>query len=295
MNRATDPAACTSPADTLILSNGVRIPCLGFGTYRNEDSEVCRASVLEALGAGYRHIDTAAFYNNEEGVGAAIRESGLDRSEIFVTTKLWNTDQGYDSALRAFDLSMKKLGLDTLDLYLVHWPVSMNFAADYPAALLDTWRAFEQLLADGRVRAIGVCNCLKEHLNVLFDACKVAPMVNQIEYHFGFRDPDQEEAARFSRERGMVVEAWAPLCRGKAFGDPDLVWVAKKHGKTEAQVLVRWCMQRGTLPLPKSATPARIRENADIFDFALDDADMALLSASDKIGRLGPHPTEARF
>ena len=168
-------------------------------------------------------------------------------------------------------------------------------SADYPAALLDTWRAFEQLLADGRVRAIGVCNCLKEHLNVLFDACKVAPMVNQIEYHFGFRDPDQEEAVRYSRERGMVVEAWAPLCRGKAFGDPDLVSVAKKHGKTEAQVLVRWCLQRGTLPLPKSATPARIRENADIFDFALDAADMALLSASDKIGRLGPHPTEARF
>lgn len=286
---------CANLGDEVALANGLTIPCVGFGTYKNTDPAECLSSVREALAAGYRHVDTAQFYFNEENVGEAIRESGLPRNEIFLTTKVWNTSQGYDNTLRAFDESMGKLGLDYLDLYLVHWPVAKDYATDYPSAFTQTWRALEKLYADGKVRAIGVCNCLKEHLNVLFGECKVKPMVNQIEYHFGFSDPDQTEAADFSRANGIVVEAWAPLCRGRAFGNPVLKAVAEKYGKTEAQILVRWCLQHETLPLPKTVSPARIRENADVFGFVISDEDMAALDAVDTVGRLGPHPTEARF
>ena len=286
---------CAALGDTVALANGVQIPCVGFGTYKNTDPAECLSSVREALAAGYRHIDTAQFYFNEESVGAAVRDSGVPRGEIFLTTKLWNTSQGYDSTLRTFDDSLKKLRLDYVDLYLVHWPVAKDFAAEYPRALLNTWRAFEKLYADGKVRAIGVCNCLKEHLNTVLGECKVAPTVNQIEYHFGFADPDQLEAADFSRRNGIVVEAWAPLCRGRAFGNPVLKAVAEKYGKTEAQILVRWCLQHDALPLPKSVSPARIRENADIFAFVIADEDMAALDAVSSVGRLGPHPTEPRF
>lgn len=286
---------CANLGDEVALANGVTIPCVGFGTYKNTDPAECLSSVREALAAGYRHVDTAQFYFNEENVGEAIRESGLPRNEIFLTTKVWNTSQGYDNTLRAFDESMGKLGLDYLDLYLVHWPVAKDYATDYPSAFTQTWRALEKLYTDGKVRAIGVCNCLKEHLNVLFGECKVKPMVNQIEYHFGFSDPDQTEAADFSRANGIVVEAWAPLCRGRAFGNPVLKAVAEKYGKTEAQILVRWCLQHETLPLPKTVSPARIRENADVFGFVISDEDMAALDAVDTVGRLGPHPTEARF
>lgn len=286
---------CANLGDEVALANGVTIPCVGFGTYKNTDPAECLSSVREALAAGYRHVDTAQFYFNEENVGEAIRESGLPRNEIFLTTKVWNTSQGYDNTLRAFDESMGKLGLDYLDLYLVHWPVAKDYATDYPSAFTQTWRALEKLYADGKVRAIGVCNCLKEHLNVLFGECRIKPMVNQIEYHFGFSDPDQTEAADFSRANGIVVEAWAPLCRGRAFGNPVLKAVAEKYGKTEAQILVRWCLQHETLPLPKTVSPARIRENADVFGFVISDEDMAALDAVDTVGRLGPHPTEARF
>ena len=284
----------TSLSDTFTLSNGVRIPCVGFGTYKTPDGDVCVTGVLTALEAGYRHIDTAEFYFNEEGVGKALAETSLPREDIFVTTKVWNTHQGFDATLRAFDLSMQKLGLDTLDLYLVHWPITKDFKEDYPARFIDTWRALERLYEEGRVRAIGVCNCLKTHLNVLFDACKVPPMVNQIEYHFGFTDRDQMEAVAFSQANGIVVEGWAPLCRGNAFGHTVLAAVAQKHGKTEAQVLVRFCLEHGVLPLPKSATPSRIIENADVFSFSLDAEDLAALDAVSSIGRLGPHPDEAR-
>ncbi len=284
----------TSLSDTFTLSNGVKIPCVGFGTYKTPDGDVCVTGVLTALEAGYRHIDTAEFYFNEEGVGKALAETSLPREDIFVTTKVWNTHQGFDATLRAFDLSMQKLGLNTLDLYLVHWPITKDFKEDYPARFIDTWRALERLYEEGRVRAIGVCNCLKTHLNVLFDACKVPPMVNQIEYHFGFTDRDQMEAVAFSQANGIVVEGWAPLCRGNAFGHPVLAAVAQKHGKTEAQVLVRFCLEHGVLPLPKSATPSRIIENADVFSFSLDAEDLAALDAVSSIGRLGPHPDEAR-
>lgn len=284
----------SSLTDCFTLSNGVKIPCVGFGTYKTPDGATCVESVKTAIEAGYRHIDTAEFYFNEESVGRAAAESGVPRGELFLTTKVWNTHQGYDDTLAAFDASMRRLGLDVLDLYLVHWPIAKDFKAEYPARFIDTWRALETLYRDGHVRAIGVCNCLKSHLNVLFGECRVMPMVNQIEFHFGFSDADQLEAAEYSAANGLIVEGWAPLCRGKAFGDPVLAAVAEKHGKTEAQVLVRWCLEHGVLPLPKSATPSRIRENADVFSFSLDADDMARLDAVSSVGRLGPHPDEAR-
>ena len=283
----------SSLKDTFTLQNGVTVPCVGFGTYKTPEGDVCEKSVLAALDAGYRHIDTAEFYFNEESVGKALAKSPVPREEIFLTTKVWNTHQGYDEALAAFDASSKRLGTAP-DLYLVHWPITKDHKDDYPARLIDTWRAMETLIKEGRVRAIGVCNCLKSHLNVLFDECEVPPMVNQIEYHFGFTDADQLEAAEFAEAHGMVVEGWAPLCRGKAFGHPVLASVAKKHGRTEAQVLVRFCLEHGVLPLPKSATPSRIAENADVFSFSPDADDLAALDAVSSIGRLGPHPDEAR-
>lgn len=284
----------SSLTDCFTLANGVKIPCVGFGTYKTPDGATCVESVKTAIEAGYRHIDTAEFYFNEESVGRAVAESGVPRGEFFLTTKVWNTHQGYDDTLAAFDASMRRLGLDVLDLYLVHWPITKDFKEEYPSRFIDTWRALETLYRDGHVRAIGVCNCLKSHLNVLFGECRVLPMVNQIEFHFGFSDADQLEAAEYSAANGLVVEGWAPLCRGKAFGDPVLAAVAEKHGKTEAQVLVRWCLEHGVLPLPKSATPSRIRENADVFSFSLDADDMARLDAVSSVGRLGPHPDEAR-
>lgn len=282
----------SSPKDAFKLRNGVEIPCVGFGTYLTPDGDTCVNSVKEALLAGYRHIDTAEFYANEESVGKALAESGISRDEVFVTTKLWNTNQGYDSALRHFDMSAKKLGLDTVDLYLIHWPMAKDFVADYPKTLLDTWRAFERLYEEGRVRAIGVCNCLKHHLKVIIDNSKVAPMVNQIEFHAGLV---QKEAEEFSKHNGVVVEAWAPLCRGRAFGNPVLESIAAKHGKTQAQVLVRWCLDKGVLPLPKSVTPSRIRENIDVFDFALSADEIAAIETIEGVGRIGSNPDDAKY
>lgn len=282
----------SSPKDAFKLRNGVEIPCVGFGTYLTPDGDTCVNSVKEALSAGYRHIDTAEFYANEESVGKALAESGISRDEVFVTTKLWNTNQGYDSALRHFEMSAKKLGLDTVDLYLIHWPMAKDFVADYPRTLLDTWRAFERLYEEGSVRAIGVCNCLKHHLKVIIDNSKVAPMVNQIEFHAGLV---QKEAEEFSKQNGVVVEAWAPLCRGRAFGNPVLESIAAKHGKTQAQVLVRWCLDKGVLPLPKSVTPSRIRENIDVFDFALSADEIAAIETIEGVGRIGSNPDDAKY
>lgn len=282
----------SSPKDAFKLRNGVEIPCVGFGTYLTPDGDTCVNSVKEALSAGYRHIDTAEFYANEESVGKALAESGIPRDEVFVTTKLWNTNQGYDSALRHFNMSAKKLGLDTVDMYLIHWPMAKDFVTDYPRTLLDTWRAFERLYEEGRVRAIGVCNCLKHHLKVIIDNSKVAPMVNQIEFHAGLV---QKEAEEFSKQNGVVVEAWAPLCRGRAFGNTVLESIAAKHGKTQAQVLVRWCLDKGVLPLPKSVTPSRIRENIDVFDFALSADEIAAIETIEGVGRIGSNPDDAKY
>lgn len=268
---------------SLTLNNGVEMPQLGFGVWQVPDDEAAGA-VATALEAGYRSIDTAAIYANEKGTGQAIAASGLPRKELFVTTKLWNSEQGHDSTLRAFDTSLDKLGLDYVDLYLIHWPVP---AKD---AYVDTYRAFEKILADGRAKAIGVSNFLPEHLERLIGETSVVPAVNQIELHPQLQQHGSREAhARY----GIATEAWSPLGQGKGLLDvPAIVAVAQKHGRTPAQVVLRWHLQTGNVVIPKSVTPSRIRENIDVFGFALDDEDMAAIAALDENRRLGPNPAE---
>lgn len=279
-------------SDSFTLANGVKMPCVGYGTYKTPDGEECAQGVKYALEVGYRHIDTAEFYGNEKGVGEGIVASGIDRKEIFVTTKIWNDNQGFDSTLRAFDNSLERLGLEYLDLYLIHWPIAYRFKDDYPKQFIETYRALEHLYKKGRVRAIGVCNCLKNHLNTLLENCEIKPMVNQIEYHVGYMPV---EAERFSKENDIVVEGWSPLCKGRIFGFEPLKSIAEKHGKKESQVLVRWCLQHGVAPLPKSVHFDRIAENADIFDFELDEQDMLALDNFEGVGRLGSHPDTCNF
>ena len=267
----------------VILNNGIEIPQLGFGVWRIPAEET-RKAVLAALDAGYRHIDTAKLYDNEEGVGAAIRESGLDRDSVFVTTKVWNSDQGFDDTLRAFDASMDRLGFDLLDLYLIHWPMPGK------GLVADTWRAMERLYHDGRVRAIGVSNFHAHHLRALIDHADVVPTVNQVELHPYLQ---QDEVRATNTELGVATEAWAPLARGgDLFVDPVITHLADKHGRTPAQVVLRWHVQLETIVIPKSVTPSRIAENFDIFDFELDDEDMAAVAGLDRGHRTGPHPEE---
>ena len=265
----------------LVLNNGVRIPQLGFGVYKIPEAAT-RDAVLTAFAAGYRHIDTAALYRNERGVGEAVRESGLPRDEVFVTSKVWNDDHGYDATLRAFDASMERLGLDVLDLYLIHWPVPRL------DRYVDTWRALEQLYRDGRVRAIGVSNFQPDHLRRLLDRTDVVPVVNQVELHPYL----QQEKLRVAHEElGLLTEAWAPLARGgELLADQVVLGLADKHARTPAQVVLRWHLQLGNVVIPKSITPARIAENIAVFDFALDEDDMAVLASLDRERRTGAHP-----
>ncbi|MFF9768000.1 aldo/keto reductase [Streptomyces sp. NPDC014636] len=271
----------SSKVPPIILNNGVEMPQLGFGVWQVPDDEAERA-VVTALDAGYRSIDTAAIYGNEKGTGKAIAASGLRREDIFVTTKLWNSDQGYDSTLRAFDASLEKLGLDYVDLYLIHWPLPSRDKNT------DTYKAFEKLYADGRVRAIGVSNFLPEHLRRLLDQTSVVPAVNQIELHPHLQ---QREAREFHAEQGIATEAWSPLGQGKGLLEvPALVAIAQKHDRTPAQVVLRWHVQLGNIVIPKSVTPSRIKENIEVFDFNLDDEDLAAISALNEDRRLGPDP-----
>ncbi|WP_307853693.1 aldo/keto reductase [Streptomyces tagetis] len=273
----------SSKVPPITLNNGVEMPQLGFGVWQVPDDEAERA-VATALEAGYRSIDTAAIYGNEEGTGRAVAASGVAREDLFITTKVWNSDQGYDSTLRAFDSSLEKLGLDHVDLYLIHWPVP---ALDRH---VDTYKAFEKLHADGRVRAIGVSNFLPEHLERLIGETSVVPAVNQIELHPQL----QQGAARaFHEERGIATEAWSPLGSGKGLLEvPAIVAIARKHDRTPAQVVLRWHLQVGNVVIPKSVTPSRIAENIAVFDFELDAEDLAAVSALDEGRRLGPDPAE---
>jgi diketogulonate reductase-like aldo/keto reductase len=271
----------SSKVPPIILNNGVEMPQLGFGVWQVPDDEAERA-VAAALEAGYRSIDTAASYGNEEGTGKAIAASGLPREDVFVTTKLGNGDHGYDSALRAFDASLEKLGLDYIDLYLIHWPLPSR--GEYT----DTYKAFEKLYADGRARAIGVSNFLPEHLRQLTAQTSVVPAVNQIELHPHLQ---QREAREFHAERGIATEAWSPLGQGKGLLEvPAVVAIARKHGRTPAQIVLRWHVQLGNIAIPKSVTPSRIKENIEVFDFSLDDEDLAAISALNEDRRLGPDP-----
>jgi len=265
---------------TVTLNNGVEMPQLGFGVFQVPDDETT-AAVTAALEAGYRSIDTAAIYGNEAGVGRAVAASGLPREDLFITTKLWNADQGYDATLKAFDRSLAALGLDYVDLYLIHWPS--------PARDLyrDTWRALERLAAEGRIRAAGVSNFQPAHLRRLMDGSSLVPAVNQIELHPGLQ---QRELRALHAEHGIATEAWSPLAQGAVLDEPPLVKIAERHGKSPAQVVLRWHLQLGTIVIPKSVTPARIRENIDVFDFALSDDEMAEIAALDRGMRTGPDP-----
>lgn len=269
--------------DCAVLHNGVRMPWLGLGVWRVKEGDEVIQSVKAALATGYRSIDTAAVYKNEEGVGVAIRESGVPREEIFVTTKVWNADQGYESTLRAFDESRKKLGLEYLDLYLIHWPVKGKYK--------ETWKALERLYRDGAVRAIGVCNFHIHHLEDLLADAEIKPMVNQVECHPLLT---QQELHRFCRDHGIQMEAWSPLMQGN-LDQPLLHELAAKYGRTPAQIVLRWDLQRGLVTIPKSINPQRIAENARVFDFELSAEDMAAIDAMNENRRFGPDPDNFNF
>lgn len=278
-----------SLSDTFKLSNGVKIPCVGFGTYKMPEGKTAYDAVKFAIETGYRHIDTAAFYENEKSVGKAIADSGIERKKMFVTTKLWNTDRGYDSALRAFDKSMANLGMDYIDLYLIHWPDAKSGG---DARNIETWRAFERLYKEGRVRAIGVSNFKVHHLRPLIETAEIKPMVNQIEYHPGQTQPD---VVKFCRKNKILVEAWSPLGRGKMLEDAQLKDITLEYGISVAQLCLSWCLQNRVLPLPKSVTPERIVENSRIFGFEVAPSDIEKINDMSYFGGSGLDPDKVDF
>ena len=278
-------------ADKFKLSNGYEIPCVGFGTWKINGDEAAESAVINAINAGYRHIDTAAVYGNETGVGKAVKKCGIKREELFITSKVWNTMRGYDNTLAAFDESMEKLDLKYLDLYLIHWPASKNRFENWEKINYETWQALIKLYKEGRVRAIGVSNFLPHHLEALMSA-EIKPMVNQIEFHPGKM---QEDALSFCRENNILVEAWSPLGRGAVLDNETLKDIAGKYNKSVAQICIKWCLQNGVLPLPKSVTPERVKENANVFDFEISDADMKIINEMPFCGGSPLHPDSIDF
>jgi diketogulonate reductase-like aldo/keto reductase len=264
-----------SITDCYKLSNGVEIPCIGFGTWQTPNGDLAVSSVLSALQAGYRHIDTAQGYGNEESVGTAIKKSGIDRKEIFITSKLNNSEHGYQKTLDAFEETMKKLDMDYIDLFLIHWPNPIAFRNHWQEANAGTWKAFEELYNAGRIRSIGISNFHPHHIEDLMKTATVAPMVNQIRLCPG---DTQDEVVDYCRSRNILLEAYSPLGVGKIFDVPEMQMLAEKYEKSIAQICIRWSLQRGYLPLPKSVTPARIKENAEVFDFELSADDVQLIA-----------------
>ncbi len=269
---------------TFTLHNGVKMPYFGLGVYLSEDGKEVINAIKYALETGYRHIDTASIYNNEEGVGTGIKESNVSRKDIFVVSKVWNSDQGYENTLKAFEKSLNRLELDYLDLYLVHWPVDGKYK--------DTWKAMEYLYKQKRVRAIGVSNFMQHHLEDLLDIAKIVPMVNQMEFHPYLV---QQSLLDFCSDKKIQYEAWSPMMQGKIFGIDTFKELANKYDKTIAQIVLRWDLQKGVITIPKSSKRERILANADIFDFKLTLEDMANLDSLDRGQRYGPDPDNFDF
>jgi len=274
----------TDISGTFELYNGVRMPYLGLGVWQSEDGPEVEQAVAWALKAGYRHIDTASIYQNEGGVGRAIRSSGIDREEVFLVSKVWNSDQGYETTMQAFEKSLERLDTPYLDLYLVHWPVAGKFR--------ETWRALEDLYRAERVRAIGVSNFLRHHLEDLKASATMLPMVNQMEFHPYLV---QQDLVDYCREYGIQYEAWSPLMQGKIFQEERLSELAEKYGKTIAQIALRWDLQKGVVTIPKSSKKERIYSNAAIFDFEISAEDMARIDQLDRSQRFGPDPDTFDF
>ncbi|MEH6986491.1 aldo/keto reductase [Cytobacillus firmus] len=273
-----------SLSTTAALANGVNMPRVGLGVFKVEKEEELITAVKAAIEIGYRSIDTAAIYGNEEWVGEAIRQSGCNREELFITSKVWNSDQGYEATLKAFNTSLEKMGLEYLDLYLIHWPVEGKYT--------ETWRALEDLYKEGKIKAIGVSNFQISHLENLLKAAEVKPMINQIELHPKLA---QTELRAFAAKHNMHIEAWAPLMQGGLFENEVLTEMAKKHGKSIAQIVLRWHLQNGIIVIPKSTKPHRIEENAGLFDFELSQPDMELINSLDEHLRVGPDPDNFDF
>jgi methylglyoxal/glyoxal reductase len=270
--------------DATVLHNGVKMPWLGLGVWKAKAGEEVEQAVRWALEAGYRSIDTAAIYRNEEGVGKALKESGVSREDVFVTTKVWNADQGYETTLKAFEESRRRLGLEFIDLYLIHWPVKGKYK--------ETWKALEKLYKDGYVRAIGVSNFQVHHLQDVMADTEIKPMVNQVEFHPYLT---QKELLAFCREHQIQLEAWSPLMQGEVVNVPLIRELAEKYGKTPAQIVLRWDLQHGVVTIPKSVKKERILENAAVFDFELSAEDMAKLDALNRNHRFGPDPDNFDF
>ncbi|AGE64944.1 reductase [Bacillus subtilis] len=274
----------TSLKDTVKLHNGVEMPWFGLGVFKVENGNEATESVKAAIKNGYRSIDTAAIYKNEEGVGIGIKESGVAREELFITSKVWNEDQGYETTLAAFEKSLERLQLDYLDLYLIHWPGKDKYK--------DTWRALEKLYKDGKIRAIGVSNFQVHHLEELLKDAEIKPMVNQVEFHPRLT---QKELRDYCKAQGIQLEAWSPLMQGQLLDNEVLTQIAEKHNKSVAQVILRWDLQHEVVTIPKSIKEHRIIENADIFDFELSQEDMDKIDALNKDERVGPNPDELLF
>ncbi|WP_373285969.1 aldo/keto reductase [Pontibacillus salipaludis] len=270
--------------DTIKLNNGVDMPRLGLGVFKVEDGQEVINSVKWALEHGYRSIDTAAAYKNEEGVGQALKDSGLNRDEIFVTSKLWNSDQGYEETLQAFEASLEKLGLEYLDLYLIHWPVEGKYK--------ESWKAMEKLYHDGKIRAIGVSNFHPHHLDDLLKDAEVTPVINQVELHPKLA---QQEVRDYCEKHDIVVEAWSPLMQGQILEEPVIQELAEKYNKTAAQIVIRWDLQIGIVTIPKSTKQHRIQENADVFDFELTDEEVVKITQLNENHRVGPDPDNFDF